>query len=180
MRFCSREGGSAPALRSSSICARVGNAGRPILSQAGSGEPWSLSTMVTRAGRLVLKPLRCSGRFGNAALGEQTEAAIKRRLHHALLFKNIGEGPVTHHFREAVALANGVGHPRSHESCVRDGGLVHVAGVEFAPNERSVRVGRSGDLVVNFFDRAANHAGAGNIFVRAEDVFGFVVAVDVG
>ena len=33
---------------------------------------------------------------------------------------------------------------------------------------------------MNFFDCAADHARSRNIFVRAENVFGFVVAIDVG
>src|SRR5258706_6703373 len=35
--------------------------------------------------------------FGDAAFGEQAESAVERRLHHALLFKNIRESPVAHH-----------------------------------------------------------------------------------
>ncbi len=119
-------------------------------------------------------------RLGDAALGEQTEAAVERRLHHALFFEYIGKGPVAHHRREAVALANGVGHPRAHEGGVGHGGLVLVAGVELAPDERGVGVGGSGDLVMNFFDGAADHLRSWNIFVGAEDVFGSVVAVNVG
>ena len=81
------------------------------------------------------------GGFGDAALGEQTKTAVEGRFDHALFLKNIGERPVAHHRGEAVALANGVGHPRSHEGSVRYGGFAHIAGVELAPDERSVRIG---------------------------------------
>src|SRR6266700_3413327 len=118
-------------------------------------------------------------RFGDAALGEQPESAVEQSLHHALFLKNIRERPVAHYFGEAVALANGVGHPRSHKGGVRHRGLVHVAGVELAPDERSVRVGGSGNLVMNFLDRAADHLRSWNVLVRAEDVFRFIVPVDV-
>src|SRR5260221_10827092 len=87
-------------------------------------------------------------RFRDAALGEQTEPTVERRLYNALLFKYIGERPVAHHFSKAVALANGVGHPRSHEGGVRHGGLVSVDPVALAPDERRGREQGSGGLVL--------------------------------
>src|SRR5580704_18220125 len=36
-------------------------------------------------------------RLRDAALGEQTEAAIKRRLHHSLFLKHIRKSPIAHH-----------------------------------------------------------------------------------
>jgi len=51
-----RPGGAA--FRSSSICEGVGIEGRPNLSYAGSGEPWSLSTIVMRADRADGKLLK--------------------------------------------------------------------------------------------------------------------------
>ncbi len=115
----------------------------------------------------------------SGAFGEQAEAAVEGRFHNALFFKNIGESPVAHHFGESVALANGVGHPRAHEGAVRDGGLVHIAGVELAPDERHVGVSGSGYLIMNFLDCSADHVRPGDFFMSAEDVFGLIVAVHV-
>ncbi len=119
------------------------------------------------------------GGLRNAPFGEQTKAAVEWRFHDALFFKNIRERPVAHHFGEAVALADGVGHPRSHKGCVRHSGLVHIARVELAPDEGRIRESGCGDLFVNFFDCAADHLISWNLFVRAEDILGLVIAVDV-
>ena len=47
------------------------------------------------------------GGLGDAVFGDQAEAAVERGLDDALLFEDVGEGPVAHRFGEAVALADG-------------------------------------------------------------------------
>ena len=82
-------------------------------------------------------------------------------------------------FGQAVALADGVGEPWTHEFGVGNRGLVHVAGVVFAPDQRQVRLGRRLDLLMHMLHRAANHLIARNIFVGAENVAGVVIGIDV-
>src|SRR5579859_2021838 len=118
-------------------------------------------------------------RFGNAAFGKYAEAAVERRFHHALLFEDIGKGPVAQHFGEAVAFANGVGEEGAHVGAVGYLGLIAVIGIVFGPDEWNVRIGGSRDLLVHLFNRAADHFVARDIFVSAEDVFGLVISVDV-
>src|SRR5271170_171478 len=120
------------------------------------------------------------GRLGDSVFGDQAEATVERGLDYALLFEDVGEGPVTHSLGEAVALTDGAGEPWSHVDAVGDVGFVGVAGVVFAEDERHFGKRRGGDLVVDLCDRAADHAVAGDLFVGAEDVFGGVVRVDVG
>jgi len=50
-----------------------------------------------------------------------------------------------------------VGHPGAHISGVGDVRFVHVAGVEFAPDQRKIRTSGGGDLIVNLAHGAADH-----------------------
>ena len=118
-------------------------------------------------------------RLGDSVLSDQAEAAVERGLGDALLFEDVGEGPVAHSLGEAVALADGAGEPWAHVDGVGDVGFIGVAGVVFAEDERHFGKRRGGDFVVNLRDRAADHAIAGNLLAGAEDVFGGVVGVDV-
>src|SRR6266404_5262456 len=118
-------------------------------------------------------------RFGDAALREDAEAAVERGFYDALLLEYVGKRPVTHHFGEAVALANGVGEKWAHVGAVCHLRLIAVVGIVFGPDERHVWIGRGGDLLMHFVYGAAHHFVARNVFVRAEDVFRFVVSVDV-
>ena len=78
--------------------------------------------------------------LGDVVGGDQAEAAIERRAHHALLLEDVGEGPVVHALGQAVAEADIVGEPRAHEGGVGDVGLVGVAGVVLGEDERDVGV----------------------------------------
>src|SRR5205823_4061215 len=51
--------------------------------------------------------------------------------------------------------------------------------VELRPMDRHVRARRHPDLVINFADGSRNHVSPGNHLVRAEDILGLVVAIDV-
>ena len=119
------------------------------------------------------------GGLGNAALGKQTEASVERRFHDALFLEHVRESPVTHHLDKAVALANRVCDPWAHKCCIRHRGLVHVAGVEFAPDQRHARVGGSADLVVNFLDGAADHLIPRDSLMRAKNILGPIVPINV-
>ena len=115
----------------------------------------------------------------DAVLRDQPEAAVERRLHHALFLEHVGERPVAHDLHLAGALADGVGQPRPHEHAVGDVGQVGVAGVVLAEDQRQVRVGRRGDLLVHLVHRAADHVAARDVLIGVEHVLGGVVAVDV-
>ena len=99
------------------------------------------------------------GGLGNAVFGDETEAAVEGGFDDALFFEDVGEGPVAHGFGETVALADGVGKPWAHVDRVGNVGLVGVAGVVLAEDQRQFRKRRSGDLVVYLADGAAYHAG---------------------
>src|ERR1700676_500317 len=118
-------------------------------------------------------------RFGNAVFREQAEAAIERRLNYSLLFEHVGERPIAHAVDKSIALSNGVSEPRSHERAIGHFWLIAVVGVELAPDQWKLGVWRGGNLIVHFLHRTAHHLGPRNIFVRTENVFGFVVAVDM-
>src|ERR1019366_7144475 len=60
------------------------------------------------------------GGFGYVVRGHQAESAVERRAHDPLLLKDVGEGPVSHALREAVAEADVVGEPWAHEGGVGD------------------------------------------------------------
>src|SRR5882762_2132525 len=116
------------------------------------------------------------GGFWNAALGQDAKAAIKWRLHNALLLEYIRKSPIAHHFRQTIALANGVGQERTHVSAIGHWRLIAVVGIVFGPDKRHLRIRRSGDLLMHFFYGAAYHFVARNAFVGSEDIFGFVIS----
>jgi hypothetical protein len=70
---------------------------------------------------------------------DQAEAAVERRLDHAALLEDVGEGPVAHQVDEPVALADRGGQIGAHVDRVGDVGLVHVAGIELGPDQRQLR-----------------------------------------
>ncbi len=84
--------------------------------------------------------------LGDVVRGHQPEAAVERRAHHALLLEDVGERPVGHALREAVAEADVVRQPRAHVGRVGDVRLVGVAGVVLGEDERNLRVRRGRDL----------------------------------
>ena len=120
------------------------------------------------------------GGLGDAVFGEDAEAAVEGGADDALLFEDVGEGPVAHALCEAVALVDGGGEPGAHVDGVGDVGLVGVAGVVLGEDERELGVGGLEDLLVDLGDGAADHLVAGNVLVGVEHVVGGVVAVNVG
>src|SRR6266702_1352801 len=118
--------------------------------------------------------------FGYVVGGDQAEAAVEWRAHDTLFFENVGEGPVRHALGQAVAEANVVGEPRTHEGRVGDVGLIRVAGVVLGEDQRDGGIGRVRNLVVDLLDRAPDHRISGNIFVGAEDIIRGVIGVHMG
>ena len=111
--------------------------------------------------------------------GNQPKSAVEGLIHNSLFFENIGERPVRHHLGQSIALAYGVGDPRSHVERIGDGRLVLITGVVLGPDQRKVRHGRRPNLIANFYYSTANHLVARNFFIYGKNVFRFVVAVDV-
>jgi len=79
--------------------------------------------------------------LGNAVRCDQPEPTVERRLHHSLLLENIGEGPILHDVDQTIALPYGVGKPWPHVGGICDIVLIHVAGIELAPDQRQIRHG---------------------------------------
>src|ERR1700680_446913 len=115
------------------------------------------------------------GWLWNAALGKNAKPAVERSLDDALFLEHVGKGPIAHHFRQAVAFANGVGQKRSHVGTVGNLGLIAVVGVVLGPDEWDMRIGGGGDLLMHFAYGAADHCIARDAFVGTEDVFRFVI-----
>src|SRR5256885_16025680 len=97
------------------------------------------------------------GSFGDLTLRKDAEAAVEGSFDDALLLENVGEGPVTHHFGEAVAFADSVGQEWAYVGAVGDLRFVVVGGIVLGPDERNFRVGRRGNLLVHLFYSAADH-----------------------
>ena len=79
-----------------------------------------------------------------------------------------------------VALADSIGQPWSHEDSVGDGRLGHIARIVFAKNDGQARAHRIDHLLMHLSCSPANHLRSWNCFVCSKDVFGRVVAVNVG
>ena len=82
--------------------------------------------------------------------------------------------------RQAVALADGIGQPWPHEDSVGDGRLVLIARIVFAKNDGQARARRIDHLLMHLLCSPANHLRSWNFFVCSKNVFGRVVAVNVG
>src|SRR6266849_4047326 len=115
----------------------------------------------------------------NAALSQDAKASVKWRLNNALLLEYVRKSPIAHHFRQTIALANCVGQEWTHVGTVGHRRLIAVVGIVFGPNERNFWIRRGGDLLMHFFYGPAHHLVARNILVGAEDIFRFVISVDV-
>src|SRR5260370_33180881 len=107
--------------------------------------------MESRLPKTMQQPEIVEWWFRNAPPGQKSKAAIKWRLHDALLLEYIGKGPIAHHFRQTIALANGVGQERTHVGAIGHRRLIAVVGVVFGPDEGHFRIGRGCDLLMHFF-----------------------------
>ena len=128
---------------------------------------------------MVEKSEVVEARLVDAELGAQPEVALEWAGERTALFEDVGEGPEAHHLHLSVALADGVGHPRTHVRRVGHLRFIHVAGIELRPEQGQTGHGRGADLVVNLLHGAAHHLVARDRFMRAKHVFGLVVSVDV-
>src|SRR5581483_568696 len=119
------------------------------------------------------------GGLWDPARGNKSEPSVEGLFYDTLLFEHVRECPIRHLVNQTITLADGVRQPGTHVRGVRDLRLVLVAGVELTPDKGQLGQGRSLDLIMNLANGAADHLVARNFLVRAKDVLGLIVPINV-